>query len=156
MPNTHSMCHFLIQFHCVELRSTMASLLDSQPCKYICMYISCYPPHAHLMHLLPQNHVLKAHSNIWVWLQHWRSSCTCYRFAYETHKFSSGPYPFYWRRYYWWCGHPWWCKIESVSSSALSLTCTTLGRSLLHVASILVMCKASSASVLALSHTLSA
>ena len=61
----YSVLPYGTQFYLVELRSTIASPLASQLCKYICMYITCLVLCAHLMAFLPQNQVLKAHSNMW-------------------------------------------------------------------------------------------
>ena len=59
MPSTHSLYLFLIQFHHVKLRSTKASLLDSQPHKYICLNVTCQVPCAQPTSLLPQHYMIK-------------------------------------------------------------------------------------------------
>ena len=111
-PSTHSMYCFLIQFHhvelyLVELRSTTASLLDSQPCKYISLYITCQVPCAHSCIFFLSTTC-------------WRLTLTCghdclwtyYKSASETHMSSFGPYPLHQRRYYQWLGYPQWCRIS--------------------------------------------
>ena len=54
----HNVYFFCIVFHHVELRSTTASLLVSQPCKYICMYVIYQVPRAYIVYLLPKYHML--------------------------------------------------------------------------------------------------
>ena len=61
----HNVYLFHILFHSMGLRSTTTSLLVSQLCKYICMYITCQVIHAHFVHILSQHQMLKANSNMW-------------------------------------------------------------------------------------------